>query len=483
MGFTLSRARDATLKCDLQRAWREVSHSPIRCRRTNLVKISLGRANCDNTNNSQPLEQATVASTPECLGNAMVVDAVAIGAARIQAPQRLRQGCAAVGSAVEWLFGLACLMVLLAITATLPVIQFISLGYLLESAGRVARSGRLRDGLFLVRQSARVGSLIVGTWLMLLPLRVIADYWYSSWLIDAASPETRVWRVALTVATVVMLGHVFVCWIYGGRFRHFFWPLLAVVALPWWVLRVALSGIFGRPRPLADWLPPAVVWADLRRGGWYVRWRDAVWEFTASLGIPSLFWLGLRGAVGTVAWLLVPVALLVLSTRMPAGAGVLTGLAGGLMLALALLYLPFLQTRFAVQNRWRAMFQVGEVRPLFRRAPVAFAVALAVTLLFALPLYLLKIEMTPREVAHLPSLVFVVFILPARLMTGWALSRAERCPQARWFVWRWAARLIELPVVVFYVVFVFLTGYTSWYGVWSLFEQHALLIPVPFIGL
>ena len=43
--------------------------------------------------------------------------------------------------------------------------------------------------------------------------------------------------------------------------------------------------------------------------------------------------------------------------------------------------------------------------------------------------------------------------------------------------------MIELPVVAFYVVFVFLTGYTSWFGVWSLFEQHALLIPVPFVGL
>jgi len=402
----------------------------------------------------------------------------------------VRSGTAVV-TGVEWLFGFACLLVILAAIATLPGVQLISLGYLLESAGRVARSGRLRSGIFHVPQAARIGSLIAGTWLMLLPLRLISDYWYSSFLIDATGSETRAWRIALIVATTAMLAHILMSWYCGGRFRHFLWPLLAVATLPWWVFCHLVSRLIKdsalrstlSPRPLNRWFPPAIVLAAIRRGGWYGDWRDAVWEFLVSLQIPHLFLLGLRGAAGTLVWLTVPILLLISATSLPAGPGVLTGLTGGLMLALVMLYLPFMQARFAAENRWRALFQIREVRTIFRRAPVAFAAALVVTLLFALPLYLLKIELTPREVAFLPCLVFIAFIFPARLLTGWALFRATKRTKPQWFFWRWAARLVELPVVLFYVWIVFLTSYTSWYGMWSLFEQHALLIPVPFLGL
>ena len=67
-----------------------------------------------------------------------------------------------VGSAIEWLFGLASLVLGLSILAALPVAQFLSLGYFLESAARVARSGRLRDGLIGVRRAARVGGVALG---------------------------------------------------------------------------------------------------------------------------------------------------------------------------------------------------------------------------------------------------------------------------------------------------------------------------------
>ncbi len=43
-------------------------------------------------------------------------------------------------SMLEWLFGVAVLMVGLAVLAALPVLQFLSLGYLLEAGGRVART-------------------------------------------------------------------------------------------------------------------------------------------------------------------------------------------------------------------------------------------------------------------------------------------------------------------------------------------------------
>ena len=56
-----------------------------------------------------------------------------------------------VASAAEWLFGLVSLVVGLSILAALPLLQFLSLGYFLESSARVARTGRLRDGLIGVR--------------------------------------------------------------------------------------------------------------------------------------------------------------------------------------------------------------------------------------------------------------------------------------------------------------------------------------------
>ena len=51
-----------------------------------------------------------------------------------------------------------------------------------------------------------------------------------------------------------------------------------------------------------------------------------------------------------------------------------------------------------------------------------------------------------------------------------------------WF-FRVTGRLPLLPVAGFYVLIVFFTQYTSWNGVWSLYEQHAFLLPVPFFGM
>src|SRR4051812_10434940 len=50
--------------------------------------------------------------------------------------------------AAEWMFGAVSLILGLAILAALPVAQFLSMGYFLESSARVARTGRLRDGIF-----------------------------------------------------------------------------------------------------------------------------------------------------------------------------------------------------------------------------------------------------------------------------------------------------------------------------------------------
>jgi hypothetical protein len=390
-----------------------------------------------------------------------VVDVIEPLAAEEPAPQRrpfsvlrsARRVISAVAAGLEWVFGFAVLMVGLAVLAALPVIQFLSLGYLLEAGGRVARTGRLRDGFIGVRTAARLGGLVLGCWAMLLPARFVADLAHSAQVIDPGGRIAQNWRLGLLALIGLTAVHVLAACARGGRLRYFLWPLNVV-----WLVRRVL------------------------RGGSYAEARDAVWEMAASLRLPHYFGLGVRGFVGALVWLAVPVSLLALGhAKVPAAP--LVGFAGAALLAVVLLYLPFLQLRLAATDRFAEVFRLRSVRADFRKAPWAFAIAFVVTLAFALPLYLLKIEVVPREAAWLPSLVFVLFIFPARLLTGWALARAARREEPRHWFFRWTARVPLLPAAGFYVLVVFFTQYTSWNGVWSLYEQHAFLVPVPFLNL
>jgi hypothetical protein len=366
-------------------------------------------------------------------------------AAKCGFARRMFQGAL---SATDWLFGAAALFVGLAVLATLPVLQFLSLGYLLEASGRVARERRLASGFVGVRKAARLGSIVLGTWLLLWPLRFVSLMSSSARLIEPGGAADRGWTIALWVLTALFALQVAsACW-RGGRLRSFFWP-----------------------RPIS-------FCRALAEAGAYARARDAVWDFVVDLRLLYYFWLGLRGFVGGLLWLAVPITLLAAGSRVP-----LAGVVGGLLLAIVVLYLPFAQVRFAADNRLRGMFELRALRDHFRRAPLAFLVALTATLLFAVPLYLLKIEIIPREAAWLPSLVFVAFIFPARLLTGWAYARAGRREMPRHWLARVAARLAMAPVALAYVVIVYFTQFTSWHGIASLYEQHAFLVPVPFLGL
>jgi hypothetical protein len=355
-----------------------------------------------------------------------------------------------VASAVEWLFGLASLVLGLSILAALPLVQFLSLGYLLEASGRVARTGRLRDGFIGVRKAARVGGVAAGACVSLVPAWLVGSFARSAELIDPGGRVARGWRVALVIVTVATLLHIAAACARGGRLRHFLWPL----GHPFWLAR------------------------RLRRGGLYAEARDGFWAFVTGLRLPYYFRLGLVGFLGTLAWLIPPATLIAAGARTP-----VLGVLGVLLLAVVVPFLPFLQVRYAVEGRARALFARRAVRDLFRRAPWAFAFALLVMLLAAIPLYLLKIEMVPREAAWLPSLVFVIFLAPARLLAGWAYARSGRRERPRHWLFRAVGRLAILPAAALYVFVVFFAQYTSWGGVGSLYEQHAFLLPVPFLNM
>ncbi|WP_435009475.1 hypothetical protein P12x_000727 [Tundrisphaera lichenicola] len=362
---------------------------------------------------------------------------------------RLRRGFAAIVSGWEWLLGAASLLFGLSILAAFPIAQFLSLGYLLEASGRVARSGRLRDGWIGVRRAGRVGGIVAGAWLCVLPARFVASMASSAELIDPGGPIARQWWAGLMVLTFLTAVHVAAGCARGGRLRHFVWPPGTML----WLVR------------------------RLRKGGMYVESRDATWEFVRGFRLPYYLRLGALGFAGAMSWLVVPVVLLASGQRFP-----LLGILGALGLGFVVPSLSFLQARYAMEGRFAAMFEVRAVRERFRRAPWAFALAFFLTVAAAIPLYLLKIEIVPKEATWLPGLLFVGFLFPARLACGWAYARGDRRETPRHWAFRGIGRLGMLPVLAAYVLIVFLAQYTSWGGLWSLYEQHAFLLPVPFLG-
>jgi hypothetical protein len=352
-----------------------------------------------------------------------------------------------VASLGQWLLGLSAIVLGLSLASSVPLVQFLTLGYLLEASGRVVRTGRLRDGLVGVRPAAKVGGMVLGCWLVLLPVRLIRSLATSAQLVDPGGPAERGWLIAWAVVVSLAMLHLIGALARGGRLRHFLWPA---------PLRT--------PRLL------------LRRGA-LAEARDAMWNFVVGMRLPYFFWLGLRGFVGGLLWIVVPVTLIGASPRVP-----VLGFLGSLLLALVVLYLPFGQTRFAAENRFRAMFEIASLRRWFRRAPLALAGALGLMLALSLPLYVFKIELLPRDAAWMPGLFFIGFALPSRLLMGWACAYAERRPRMRNWLVRQVARLAMLALALAYVGIVYFTQYTSWYGLASLYQQHAFLLPAPFLN-
>lgn len=358
-----------------------------------------------------------------------------------------------IGSVVEWIFGALTLIGTLAVCSVVPFLNFLSLGYLLEVSGRVARTKRLRDGFVGVRKAAVFGRIIFGSWLMLWPARFVSGMWQDAELIASGSKVAIAWRIGLFIIIALTAAHILWACLRGGKLRHFFWPA---------------------PIRLFKWL---------RRDDKFSGIQQNVLNYLASLRLGYYFKLGGFGFLGGLIWLIVPVSILLLASRLPAGIAALLSLLGGGLLLLVTMYLPFIQAYYATENRFGAMFELKKVRQLFGQAPLAFWTALFITVLFSVPLYLLKIEFPPKEIAWLPSLLFVVFIFPARLLSGWAIGRALRHEERRHFFFRWLGRLGALPVAFFYVLAVYLTQYLSWNGAFSLIEQHAFLVPAPMLSM
>ncbi len=406
-----------------------------------------------------------------------------------------------LGLLLSRIFGIASIIVCAAVAANLPIVQLLSLGYLLEVSGRIARSGKVSDGLVGVSKASKIGGIIFGTWLLLIPVRFFSDsFWYEAWLIDPLSNQTVAFRITQIVLIFLTAAQIVAAWLCGGKLRYFFWQLIAPFSFALWAFRKMLGSDLTRPilsfslnwvspnltddicnaKPPQDWFVPAILSKKFRDGNVYAEIRDGLWTFIGSLNLWYYFNLGLRGLMGTVAWLFLPTLLLIAATLLEGPLAIASGLFGLLFAIPIFAILPFVQAHFARSGKLSSFLEVGTVLRFFKKAPLAHVFALLLTLAFALPLFLLKIEPVPAELLWTLSLVFIVFSWPSRIVIAWAYHRgSEKTSPGCWWI-RWPLILLAIPISAAFGVILSLTRYVSWNGAWSLIENHVFLLPAPF---
>ena len=349
--------------------------------------------------------------------------------------------------------GILALIGLWAVIAAIPIVQILALGYLLEVQGRIARSGRFRDAFPMLELAPRLGSIALGIGIWLLPLMFISGYASDAQLIDPGGPQAKIWQTAKSIAIVLITGHLCLALARGGSFFCFFRPLKNLL----FFLRQLGSS---------------------RQDYWRAAERN-VREFILRWRIGHLFSLGLRGLIGAFLWLVLPTFLFAAADK-PEGGVVIVTLIGGVLLMLVLSWLPFLQARFAAENRFGAFFELSAIRQSFNKAPLAFLFAVLGVPVLALPLYLSKVALPPRDALVLLTPLFIISIYPAKVISGWAYHRAMTKPERARFWWRWPARWLMVPVLGAYVFLLFFTQFIGAQGKWVLFQHHAFLLPVPF---
>ncbi len=357
--------------------------------------------------------------------------------------------------ALFWLirtpFAMLSVFLFLAVIAAVPGLNFLAMGYLLEAEGRVARTGRWRESFPLIHFAPRILALVVGMGFWTFLVSIFATAAADSALIDPNSQTTKFLQTARVIFAALVGLHLCLALARGGRINCFFRPLKNVL----WLIKL------------------------LRQGRYWETAEASVKQFFKGMQLREHFWLGLRGYAAAALWLLLPTAVFAIprSTRPPAVA--LTLIGGGL-LTIVFCWVPFLQARFAAENRFRAALELGAIRKLFRRAPLAWLLAIVTVFVLALPLYIFKVRVPPRDAAWFFTIIFIVSIYPARVITGWAYHRAIKKDKDAHWIWCWTSRLVMVPLVGFYVFLLYFTQFVGEHGKAVLFEHHAFLLPVPF---
>lgn len=345
-------------------------------------------------------------------------------------------------------FGIGSLILLLAVIAAIPIVNFLALGYLLEVEARVARTGKIRDAFLLLDVAPRIGSIALGIWLWLLPLRLLASARDDQAVILESGSGGL--QTLTPIVTILVASHLCLALARGGSLSCFFRPIKNVL----WILDRWKS---------ADYMAHATA---------------GVQDFMDRLRLKHHFLLGFKSFVGAFVWLAIPSALLIAGRPNGGGRNLLIGL-GGLMMMFVLCWVPFLQARFAVTGRWKTMFDLRTIRELYRYAPLAWLFALVFVYALSLPLYLPKVFLLPRDAMWVITLIFIVTIYPARVATGWAMHRAAFREEKPWFGFRWLSRSLLFLLIGLYTFLLFFTPLIAEHGRLAIFEHHSVMLPMP----
>lgn len=414
-----------------------------------IVQLNDEQVTVDDSGSEGPPEIVFAEASPELIAER---DGVDVTSYRLPpCPRIFQHPLKACAWALRAGFGIVSLVLILAVIAAIPVVNFLALGYLLEVEGRVARTGKLRDAFLLLDVAPRIGSIALGIWLWILPLRMLGAARRDAYFLDPGGNSDQFLEIFSPVAAAMVATHLCLALARGGSLSCFFRPIKNLR----WLIKRWKSG---------DYMTHATA---------------GMQDFFRRLQFRHHFWLGVRGFAGAFIWLVIPTALFASATP-GGGARNIFAFIGGIGLMVVFSWLPFLQAGFAMSGRWGAMFDRRTVRHLFRRTPLAWFAATAVVYVLALPLYLPKVYLLPQDAMWVMTIIFIVTIYPARVFTGWVVHRAIHKETHPWFGFRWLSRWLTVPLLGLYVLLVFFTPAISEHGKGVLFEHHALLLPVPF---
>jgi len=349
----------------------------------------------------------------------------------------------------------ASLLVLLAVVSAIPVIQFASLGYLLTAAANLAQGRPWASSFAGLRLAGKLGMFFLLAAIAWLPVWLVTDLSYSAQLLQPGTGVAARWRLGAFAISCVWVTHAAWAAMRGGRWWHMLWPA------------------------------PMRFIKEIWRPATWRRASDSLYDLVAAFHFPQLWWLGARAAVGALLWVAVPVSMMIIGQRSDdfEAAGLVLFF-GVVAMTIIMLYLPFLQIQMAVDNRFSGIVRVHTIRRRFLYAPWAHAISLFLLCLLCIPLYLLRIEATPAELLWVPSLVFVLFMLPAKIMLGAAMGYADKRRyknqlSIRHWTLRWPARGLAFASVLVYVGVLNVAQLVATQGALVMYFQHAFLVPAP----